>query len=390
MLQFIVCHTPFGDIFSMAYTQIDWGNFMRFVSLFGLSGVTFVICFFSSILHYRYLIWRDSEKNRSETSSVKMNLGFIIVFLLVLTYGGFFRSTYGGVFYQAPLMKTIPETIPAACLIDQYLYSNLTDVINRTDHLSRNHRLVLWSETAVSISSTEENEFISNLSAIAKTYQTLIGAAYLLELPVDSPNQLNLLTLISEQGEVLFRYQKSHPVPIVEAAVQPGPGHLDSVSTVIGRLSGAICFDLNYPWTMLQAAKGQVDLLLQPSWTWGPIGKWHYEINAVRAVELGVVIFRCGSFGYSGVYTPDGATLYNQPALYRADFEQILIPITKRVWTWYGLFGDVMAWICLVLCVLVYLPMAYVPLSIIEKLLFRFKDVSLFQKLLSPTEDIKE
>jgi len=122
-------------------------------------------------------------------------------------------------------------------------------------------------------------------------------------LPRPDPSlQANMLALISDSGEVLFRYQKNHPVPLVEATVQPGKGNLFFASTSIGIISGAICFDLNYPWMMLQAGRAQVDLLLQPAWTWGPIGKWHSEIDAIRAVELGFHTLRCASSGYSGVF----------------------------------------------------------------------------------------
>jgi len=387
-LQFLVIFSPFGDIFSYAYTQIDWGNLMRFVSLFGLSGVTFVITFFSSIIHYHYIQWRAraEEESSNRSKKYKMTIGFIVIFILVLTYGGFARSSYRGAFYQTPITKTIDPTIQAACLMDQNIYSNLTDVLNRTVNLARNHRLVLWSETAVNISSTNENDLISNVSDIASTYGTFIGMTYLLQLPGDSPNQQNILVFISDNGDVLFKYQKSHPVPFVESAVQPGPGYLEIVTTSLGRVSGAICFDLNYPWNLLQAGRDEVDLLLQPSWTWGPIGLWHSENNAMRAVELGFTLFRCSSNGYSGVYTPNGASLYSHPMLIQGDLEGISIPITKRVWTWYGLFGDIMAWISLVLSVFFYLPLAYIPLRFIQKFLTHFPNVGFFQKF-SPLKD---
>jgi len=54
-LQFLVIFSPFGDILSYAYTQIDWGNLMRFASIFGISGIVFIIALFSSILHYYYV-----------------------------------------------------------------------------------------------------------------------------------------------------------------------------------------------------------------------------------------------------------------------------------------------------------------------------------------------
>jgi len=306
----------------------------------------------------------------------------VIVFLLILTYGGLARSTYGGHFYQTSLYKTIPAYVPGACLLDQYPTANRTDVLERTVRLAQNHRIILWSETAVEVDMVDEEEFLANVSAIAETYNTFIGATYLLQDSGESPNQMNMVTLISDSGEVLFRYQKSHPVPFVEASVRPGPGQLYTAATELGRVSAAICFDMNFPWTIVQAGRNQVDLLLQPSWTWGPLGQWHAENNAVRAVEMGFTTFRCSSVGYSGVWSANGETLFSHPGLYHVDIENIEIPIRTRSWTWYGLFGDMMPWICVAIGVLLYLPMAFLPLVVWEKVSNCFPESQLGQRLL--------
>jgi len=68
-------------------------------------------------------------------------------------------------------------------------------------------------------------------------------------------------------------------------------------------------------------------------------------------------------------FSPNGETLVSVAALEEADIEKIVVPIRKRVWTLYGVIvGDLMAWVCVVLSVFVYLPLAYLPLSLFEKL----------------------
>lgn len=36
-----------------------------------------------------------------------------------------------------------------------------------------------------------------------------------------------------------------------------------------GRIGVSICFDMNYPEFMLQASKLNIDVMLQPAWSWG-------------------------------------------------------------------------------------------------------------------------
>jgi len=94
-------------------------------------------------------------------------------------------------------------------------------------------------------------------------------------------------------------YVKRHPVPIIEAdalagkAYSSGPPSLPS--SPFGRLAGAICFDMDFPQWVRKGGREGVSLLLQPSWTWGPLGQLHAYGSAVRAVENGFNLFRCSS-----------------------------------------------------------------------------------------------
>lgn len=73
----------------------------------------------------------------------------------------------------------------------------------------------------------------------------------------------NMFTLFDPKGQVSFAYQKAHPVATVETTVIAGPNKLP----VVG---GAICFDMDFHnFIVAQAGDQKVNILLQPSWTWG-------------------------------------------------------------------------------------------------------------------------
>lgn len=113
----------------------------------------------------------------------------------------------------------------------------------------------------------------------------------------------NVFTLVQPDGAVGFRYAKRHPVPIVEADAVAGharaPPH---VETLWGRVGGAICFDMDFPLWAKEAGRARVALMLQPSWTWGPLGQLHAFDSAIRGVENGFAVFRCSSGAVLGLF----------------------------------------------------------------------------------------
>jgi hypothetical protein len=60
----------------------------------------------------------------------------------------------------------------------------------------------------------------------------------------------------------------------------------------------------DFPSWVRGAGWDKVDVFLQPSWTWGPIGPLHAYDNAYRAVENGFQLLRCSSGGLSGAISP--------------------------------------------------------------------------------------
>jgi apolipoprotein N-acyltransferase len=94
-----------------------------------------------------------------------------------------------------------------------------------------------------------------------------------------------MMILVAPDGSIAWKYQKSHPVPVVEAGVEPGPDVVpvyDTMDLIPGRsvrLGGSICFDLDYPDYIRQAGDKKVDIFLQPSWTWKVLD-YYFTIDA--------------------------------------------------------------------------------------------------------------
>jgi apolipoprotein N-acyltransferase len=109
---------------------------------------------------------------------------------------------------------------------------------------------------------------------------------------------------------------------------------------------------------------------MQPSETWGAIGKYHAMINAVRSIEHGVLLIRCSSYGYSGVFHPSGEwntfVADNAQGTY-----ELLVPKTfTRSATLYSYIGETFSFICCVFSLL-YIVFSFVPDRILLKVFGR-------------------
>ncbi|CAI7907724.1 unnamed protein product [Closterium sp. NIES-53] len=226
--------------------------------------------------------------------------------------------------------------------------------------------LILWSEAPVIILDDHgEAKLLADLAAIATAASTsraaaaatstaaaaatavgddatpstlgpYLGASF---VKLIAPNLVtNTFALIDPSGAPILRYNKTHLFPSVEANVQPGPGSLPVVDTPLGRLSVAVCFDMQFPALIRQAGRQGVDILLQPSWTWGTIGHVTLQTDAVRAAENGLTLLRCSSIGVSGVVSPYYRTLNAQEAL-ESGMLTMHLPLQHRAPALYPFIG---------------------------------------------------
>jgi apolipoprotein N-acyltransferase len=214
-----------------------------------------------------------------------------------------------------------------------------TELLGRTERAARDGaRFVVWSEGALMVAADAETEFLKRAGDAASRLGLHLGVSYL-TLPLDGRGRIeNVTTLLGPSGPPLWRYLKAHPVPGMERCVA-GDGRLPSASTPAGRVTTAICFDLDFPAFLRQAAGA--DLLLVPSDDWSEIARVHAAMAAFRAVELGVPIARSTSAGISHAVDAYGRELASLD--FDAGGERTLLATLPAgsVRTLYGSVGDV-------------------------------------------------
>ena len=153
--------------------------------------------------------------------------------------------------------------------------------------------------------------------------------------------------LFGPAGNIAARYIKTTAVPGFEAKFGVrGDGRLPMVETPHGRITTAICYDLDFPWLIRQAGQGRADLLLVPASDWREIGELHHVAAVFRAVENGVTLVRATRWGWSAVVDACGRELARLDHFTAS--ERVLIaevPVAGRR-TLYARIGDAWAWLC--------------------------------------------
>jgi apolipoprotein N-acyltransferase len=170
----------------------------------------------------------------------------------------------------------------------------------------------------------------------------------------------NKTVLIDPDGNIVFQFLKAHPTPGPEMAMAQRTDEISPVhETPYGRLSSAICFDMDFPRLLAQAGRQKVDILLSPVSDWTAIDPRHTEMAQFRAIEQGFNLVRQANLGLPAAYDYEGRTLAAMDDSHSNDFSLVAYVPTRGVRTLYGQFGDWFAWICVSALVIFVLLVLY-------------------------------
>ncbi|MHB0971781.1 MAG: nitrilase-related carbon-nitrogen hydrolase [Thermoanaerobaculia bacterium] len=306
---------PYGTWGSIAYTQYGNLPLLQIVSVSGIYGVTFLIAAFASVSNHvieRAFVWSEIK------TAV---LAFAALLCGVLLFGGIrlnFLRVDAPTVRIASLTSRDLDISPDAKVKTRLMHGGqVTEAETATirtrqrvvndDLLLRAEReaaagakIVFWGETNSSVVKSDEEQLLRQASELARRR----GIYLLLGLGTLSPGQKKVLenkaVLIDPEGTVAWQFLKARPLPGQEAAISAGSDErLKVTPTPYGRLSAAICFDLDFPDLLRQAGAAHTDVLLAPSNDWRAIDPWHSQMAVFRAIEGGFNLVRHTSNGLS-------------------------------------------------------------------------------------------
>jgi apolipoprotein N-acyltransferase len=216
--------------------------------------------------------------------------------------------------------------------------------------------MVVWYEGAAVIFEEDEHILIQKAAETAKEKEIYLGISVAVyhnlsrdPKPGIQPLFKNKTVLISPQGEIEWDYSKTRLVPGMEAAISiPGDGIMKTGRSDI-KITGAICYENDFPLHILQAAKLKAQLILAPSNDWEAIKHTHARMARLRSIENGISMLRPANGGISIAVDPFGRIL-SQVDNYSSRGAPLAasVPILP-VSTIYGALGDYFNWLCLIL-----------------------------------------
>ncbi len=148
----------------------------------------------------------------------------------------------------------------------------------------------------------DEARWVAEVAALAGSAHVDVVAGYLVPLALEPLRYENKYVFARADGTIDHSYHKNFPVPGEPAT--PGTGAPPRVATAYGIVSGAICYDYDFP--VAGRARAGVDLVALPSSDWRAIDPIHTQMAAMRAIESGHSIIRATRFGLSAGIDPEG------------------------------------------------------------------------------------
>jgi apolipoprotein N-acyltransferase len=331
---------PLGTWCSAANTQLDHLALMQLASVTGLHGVSFLV----------YLVAATLESViAAPTPRGRRALVGVVAVVLVSSALGQMRlaaSTASGMQETEVAAVGTDSTIGAGPLpTDDELRAVNEGLFRRTRAAAdAGAAIVVWTEAATLVMPEDETGFLEDVSALARGEDVTLVAAYVVLLSAEPLRYRNRYAFVTPVG-VDHIYDKHHPVPGEPAVASDAPMPLYE-SDELGRVSGAICYDYDFPRLGLAHAALDVDLVVLPSSDWRGIDPIHSEMAAARAIEGGHSLVRSTRFGLSAGYDPWGRA---RGRLSHFDSgERVLVVSLPRhgVTTIYGVLGDWFPLLC--------------------------------------------
>jgi apolipoprotein N-acyltransferase len=234
--------------------------------------------------------------------------------------------------------------------------------------------LILWPETATPFFFQDAKEFQPTVLNIPrKTNAFLLFGTPSYKIERGKVHHYNSALLVSPLGELSGKYDKIHLVPYGEyvpfgeyfplGSLGEGIGNFKSGKEISnfflpqGQFGVLICFEIIFPDLSRRFVKKGANFLVtitNDAWFGKTSAPYqHFSIAVFRAVENRVFIARAANTGITGLIDPRGKIL-KQGGIFTEEAINGMVRLSNRK-TFYTLYGDIFAWVCSLLSILLLL-----------------------------------
>ncbi len=358
---------------SLGYSQYLNLRFIQIADITGVYGPSFVIVLVNATL---FEVVRQASKRTCPFKEVI----FTALILLGLSIYGYLKL---GTIARQSMQETVLKIGLVQGNIDQSVKwdkSFQTETLTTYQRLSyrvaeEKPGLIIWPETATPFffqDAEEYQPFILNIPKKTNAFLLFGTPSYRVE--EGKVNHYNSAYLVSPSGELVGKYDKIHLVPFGEyIPMQPLLFFIGSLGEGIGDFSPGketfnfslpqgkfgvlICFEIIFPDLCRKFVKRGANFLVtitNDAWFGRTSAPYqHFSTATFRAVENRVFVARAANTGVSGLIDPTGKIL-REGRIFTEEAMSGTIRLSNRK-TFYTLYGDIFAWVCSALSILLLL-----------------------------------
>jgi apolipoprotein N-acyltransferase len=359
-VQFLLGFGMHGSWGSLAYTQSGDLPLLQILAVTGLAGLTFLIAWLAPVANL------VMEHGLDFTASRIAAISYVSVGLVVVLGGGLrlaffpaasrtvrvasFSPADGGAPINSGLRDRVIRgiaTVPELSQFNKVALAGQNYLLQRSAiEAQAGAKIIFWSEGAATVLQPDELEFLHRGQALAAQYRLYLGMTLSSWTPGQARPLQNKLVLIDPSGNIVWQYLKARPTPGPESALSvPSDGNLRFLDSHYGRISTAICYDMDFPQLIAQAGTHRTSILLSPASDWRGIDPRHTEMASFRAIEQGFNLVRQANAGLSAAYDYQGHRVAAVDAYTSPNAALIAEVPTQGTRTIYSVMGDWFAYL---------------------------------------------
>ncbi|HEX2946238.1 MAG TPA: nitrilase-related carbon-nitrogen hydrolase [Clostridia bacterium] len=345
VFDYLLTFMNLGMTFSLVYSQATFLEFIQVVSVFGSWFAGFVTAWFAPVAVLLV-------QNTGKLKTIRRPLIVYFTILSVILLFGCFRLA---------LARPHSETVRIASVTEEHRQDYWTITDRNTprgdspsikpemkaieDKLFKQSQkavdygaeIIFWSEGDSPMYEDDYDAFIKRASDFARENRVWFVPACVM-LRYDRNKNDNLAIIFEPEGKMEYRYEKT-----ISWYPTDSDGKLPVIQTPYGKLSAAICFDMDYPRLISQAS--DADIMLVPGYDTKKISDFHTRVSFLRGIENGFSVVRQANESASISADYLGNTLTYQNYFYTPDRIMISDVPVRGVWTLYGFTGEIFLWI---------------------------------------------
>ncbi len=356
---------PFGTLGILGYSQFDFLAFSQLASITGMWGLTFMITWFGSVIYWVL-------ENHSFKEKIKKGLTIYISLLILIL-------VYGSIRLNMPLNNSSVKIAGIHCQDKRVEGEKINELLKNNDSInfkiqsdsiinrliketikqsSAGAKIIVWSEISSKILKRNEDSLLYAFKKLARQQKIyLLATPYIIstnsslsfsqndiEESVKSNNKSeNKALLFSPNGDLVLTHYK-YGGNFMEGTVQ-GDKIIKAINTEYGKLSAIICWDGDFPSTVKQVGKLQVDILFVPASDWEEIDPAHSIVTIFRGIENGCSVIRQTRNGLSIMTDPRGKIISQMDHFKNTSWVTVGQVPNKKWFTLYPIIGDFFGWL---------------------------------------------